>query len=78
MIEKLYEEEIKADPRHADIFEVMRRPTQQAIFSGYSSLFTIVRTSEQLENIKSYLATHRINTTSDKLRRLLNPFLLEI
>ena len=78
LIEKLYEDEIKADHRHFDIFEVMRRPTQQAIFSGYSSLFTIVRTSEQLENIKSYLATHRINTTSDKLRRLLNPFLLEI
>ena len=76
-VETLYEDYIKNDPRHFDIFEVIRRKTAKPVFSEYSSLFTIVKTSEQLEQIKAYLATHNVNSTSNKLKRLLNPFLLE-
>jgi UDP-2,3-diacylglucosamine pyrophosphatase LpxH len=78
MIESLYEEQIKADPRHSDIFEVIRKETKKPIFSAYSSLFTIVKTDEQLEQIKAYLKQNSIHTTSEKLSRLLNPFLLDI
>lgn len=78
VIEELFEDYIKLDPRHSDIFEIIRRPTQQPIFSEYSSVFSIVRTEEQLEDIKTYLAINKLNTTSNKLRRLLNPFLLEL
>ncbi len=77
VIEELFEGHIKTDPRHSDIFEIIRRPTQKPIFSEYSSLFTIVRTTKQLEDIKSYLSFNKINTTSNKLSRLLNPFLLD-
>lgn len=76
-IEDLYEDHIKKDPRHDEIFEIIRRPTQKPIFKEYSSLFTIVRTKKQLDDIKSYLSVNKVNTTSNKLSRLLNPFLLE-
>lgn len=77
-IESLYEDEIKEDPRHSEIFEVIRRQTEDPVFSNYSSLFTVIQTTEQLEQIKAYLKKNRINTTSEKLSRLLNPFLLDI
>ena len=77
-IEALYEDEIKEDPRHSNIFEVIRKETEKPIFSAYSSLFTIVKTDEQLEQIRAYLKQNKVNTTSNKLSRLLNPFLLDI
>lgn len=77
-IETLYEDEIKEDPRHSEIFEVIRRYTEDPVFSSYSSLFTVVQTTEQLEQIKTYLKQNSVNTTSEKLSRLLNPFLLDI
>jgi len=78
VIEELFEEHIKLDPRHSDIFEIIRRYTEKPIFSEYSSLFTIVRTTKQLEDIKTYLSFNKVNTTSNKLSRLLNPFLLDL
>ena len=78
VVEKLYEDYIKDDPRQSDIFEVIRRKTETPIFETYSSLFTIVKTTKQLEHIKAYLKQHRINSTGEKLGRLLNPFLLEL
>lgn len=78
MIEALYEDKIKEDPRHYDVFEVIRKETQNSIFSAYSSLFTIVKTNKQLEQIKDYLKQNKVNTTSNKFSRLLNPFLLDI
>ncbi len=77
-IEALYENEIKEDPRHSEIFEVIRRETEEPVFSNYNSLFTLIQNTAQLEQIKAYLKKHRINTTSEKLSRLLNPFLLDI
>ncbi len=76
-VEDLFENHIKKDPRHSNIFEVIRRPTQKPIFSEYSSLFTVVKTNQQLEQIKTYLALNKVNSTSEKLSRLLNPFLLD-
>ena len=77
MIESLYEDKIKNDSRHFNIFEVIRRETQSPIFSAYSSMFTIVQTPEQLEQIRTYLKLNKIDATSNKLSRLLNPFLLD-
>ncbi len=77
-IEALYNDEIQQDPRHTEIFQVIRKYTKNPIFSEYSSLFTIVKTNEQLEKIRAYLRLNKVNTTSDKLSRLLNPFLLDI
>lgn len=78
VIESLFEKEIINDPRHYDIFVVIRRYTKNPIFKSYNSLFTILRTNEQLDQIKAYLAQNKIDTTSNKFSRLLNPFLLEI
>lgn len=77
-IESLFENEIKLDTRHSEIFEVIRKYTKKPIFSAYSSLFTIVKTTEQLKQIKDYLKLNKVDTTSNKLSRLLNPFLLDI
>ncbi|WP_432412912.1 BLUF domain-containing protein [Rasiella sp. SM2506] len=78
VIEALFEDEIKHDSRHSNIFEVIRRETPNPIFSKYSTLFTIVKTTRQLEQIKAYLKQNKVNTTSNKISRLLNPFLLDI
>ncbi len=72
----LFEDIIKKDARHADIFEVISKPKDVAIFANYRSHFNIIRTNEQLEDVKKYLREHDINTTTDKLQRLLSPFIL--
>jgi Sensors of blue-light using FAD len=78
IIESLYENDIKVDPRHSQIFEVIRRFTEDPVFPDYSSLFTIVKTNAQKEMIHAYLSKNKVNKTSNKLSRLLNPFLLDI
>ncbi|GEQ87019.1 hypothetical protein ULMS_25270 [Patiriisocius marinistellae] len=72
----LYEENIKNDERHSDIFEVINKPKDTAIFANYRTHFNIIRTNEQLEDVKKYLREHEINTTTDKFQRLLNSFIL--
>ena len=73
---KLYEDVISKDSRHTDMFEIINRPSTMSVFSSYNSKFNIVKTPEELENIKSYLRQHQINSTAGKIHRLLNPFLL--
>lgn len=78
LIQPLFEDIIKEDTRHHDIFEVINRPSEQAIFSSYNSTFNVIKTPQELENIKNYLSLHRIYSTADKYRRLLTPFLIEL
>lgn len=78
VIENLFEKQIENDPRHYDIFVVMRRFTQKPIFKNYSSLFNILKTPDQLEKVKEYLEANKIDSTSNKFSRLLNTFLLEV
>ena len=73
----LYENKIKEDSRHSDIYEVYNKKTTQPVFTEYSSQFNIIKSSNQLDNIKKYLDDHRVSsTTSDKLARLLKPFIM--
>ena len=73
----LYENKIKKDPRHENIYEVYHKKTAKPVFTNYSSQFNIVEDSEQLEAIQVYLEENKISsTTSDKLSRLLRPFML--
>ena len=71
----LYENKIKNDPRHHSIFEIINRPKQKALFSNYSTDFNIVRTAEQLATIDAYLKENKVST-SEKIQRLIQPFLL--
>ena len=72
----LYEDVISNDPRHIELFEIINKPSSMSVFSSYDSKFNIVKTVEELENIKSYLRQHQVNSTAGKIHRLLNPFLL--
>lgn len=72
----LYEEVIKKDSRHHEIFEIINRSSEEPVFSKYSTPFKIIKTSEELHKVTSYLSKNRIDPTSNKYRRLLNPFLL--
>lgn len=74
---RLYET-IKTDPRHHTIYEVMNRPAEDYIFSSYSSVFKVVNNSDELEDIRTYLAKHEYTSTTDKLKRLLKPFILDL
>lgn len=67
-------EKIKEDLRHADIYEVYNRKTSQPVFTNYHSKFDIVKTSQDLEMLLTYLNQDRSNSTNHKLKRLLQPF----
>lgn len=73
---ELYENKIKNDTRHNDIYEVFNRDMETPIFSTYLSQFLTITTSVQLDNIRKYLNANRTNSTSDKLSRLLKPFII--
>jgi len=70
-------DKIKEDPRHENIYEVMNKATENAIFSDYNSDFQIVHNSKELEDIKQYLKSHEYSSTSNKIQRLLRPFILD-
>ncbi len=67
---------IKEDARHHDIYEVIHRPAVKAVFTNYNSKFNIVKSIDDLDKIKTYLDAMPFDSTSEKLSRLLNPFLL--
>jgi len=71
----LYENKIKNDERHSDIYEVYNKAVEQPVFLGYDSKFNIIKNENDLQNIKNYLLSVR-TTTSDKLTRLLRPFVI--
>ena len=78
VIEDLYENIILKDTRHTNIFEVIRKETKSPVFSNYSSSFNIVKNTQELEQIKDYLKTiDPTNTTSNKLKRLIRPFMVQ-
>lgn len=69
-------EKIKLDHRHESIYEVFHKPVQKAVFKDYNSTFNTIKTWDELQKIKSYLDANPYDTTSEKLSRLLTPFLL--
>ncbi len=69
-------DKIKADPRHNSIFEIFKGPTDYPIFNQYDSKFNVVKTGADLEQIQTFLATNHKHPVSDKMQRLLRPFLL--
>jgi len=75
-IENLYENHILKDSRHSNVFEIYRRNISSPIFSTYLSHFQAITTSEQLKKIHNYLESNRRIPTSDKLSRLLKPFII--
>ncbi len=74
-IKDLYENKIKNDIRHSNIFEVYNKGTENPIFLNYDSKFNVVKTEEDFQKIKDYLKGVR-TTTSDKLIRILRPFVV--
>ncbi|WP_111881743.1 BLUF domain-containing protein [Aequorivita sp. CIP111184] len=72
----LYEEKIKKDTRHSNIYEVFSREIESPIFSNYLTQFQTITTSIQLNEIRNYLKANRTNAMSDKLSRLLKPFMI--
>ncbi len=70
----LYEDWICKDNRHIDVFNIINKPKPKALFADYSSSFNIVRSADQLENLKSYLRVNNKSTTAEKMQRLLEPF----
>lgn len=73
----LYENKIKKDNRHSNLYEVFNKKCIKPVFGRYSSSFEILSNSEQLEDIKQYLDQNKASsTTSEKLSRLLKPFII--
>ncbi|MUP44676.1 BLUF domain-containing protein [Gramella sp. BOM4] len=73
----LYHEKILKDPRHNDITDVFHKPTSKPIFFKYTSKFNLIKTSEDLKEIKRYIEEHKYSqANSDEVLRLLEPFLI--
>ena len=77
-INDLFYNRIKSDPRHNNVFIVIEKEYPSSIFKEYSSKFNTVKNSEDLKKIISYLENNKINSTHEKLKRLLHPFLLSM
>lgn len=75
-LEQLFENKIMVDSRHNTIYEVFRKDMETPIFSTYLSQFLTITTSVQLDEIRKYLNANRTNSTSEKLSRLLKPFMI--
>ncbi|WP_432412900.1 BLUF domain-containing protein [Rasiella sp. SM2506] len=71
----LYENKIKNDVRHQDIFEVYNKATAKPLFFNYDSKFNVLKTEEDFRKIREYLSNVH-TTTSNKLTRLLLPFVM--
>ena len=71
----LYETKIKNDKRHHSIFEIINKPKQKALFLDYNTDFNIIGSPKQLELLDTYLKDSKVNT-SEKIQRLIKPFLL--
>lgn len=71
----LYEDHIKKDLRHSEIFEVFNHSVPQQVFLKYNSKFKVVTKIEELQHIETYLSANRSDDNSDKISRLLKPFL---
>ena len=67
---------IKKDPRHQDVYLVFNRKTIHPVFKAYNSKFNVVKTHDDLRAIKTYLDKNRFHSTTNKISRLLNPFLM--
>jgi hypothetical protein len=74
ILEDLYQNNILKDKRHSDVFEIIRRETEEPVFSDYSSNFNVVKSASELKQIQNYLSRTRYNSTSEKIKRLLMPF----
>lgn len=78
IVEDLFNNQIKKDPRHTDIFIIIEKEYPKAIFNEYSSKFNTVKNSEDLKNVIAYLDKNKFNSTNEKLKRLLDPFMLSM
>ena len=56
----LYENRIIKDDRHTDVYEVYNKPATKPVFTTYSSEFHVIKTSEQLDEIREYLDANKI------------------
>ncbi|WP_397300920.1 BLUF domain-containing protein [Nonlabens ulvanivorans] len=75
VIDPLYAR-IVEDSRHKNIYEVFNKKTDNLIFKKYNSKFSIVKTTDDLDDINNYLESNRYDSRCDKLSRLLAPFLM--
>ena len=74
---KLYNEKILKDSRHTDVIEIFHKPTSKPIFFKYSSKFNLIKTGEDLREIKNYIEENKYSqANAEKVLRLLEPFLI--
>ncbi len=76
VIEDLYHNKISTDTRHTDIQTLINYDIKDPIFKEYNSNFNIIKTSAQLESVRTYLNLNHHHHFSENIKRLLNPFLL--
>lgn len=70
---------IKTDDRHHRIETLINHSIKKPVFGSYSSTFNIVKTKTQLKDISDYLNLLNYNVVfSDRMKRLIHPFLLSL
>ncbi|MGJ8685356.1 MAG: BLUF domain-containing protein [Nonlabens sp.] len=75
VVQELYTR-IKEDSRHNNIYEVFNKKADYLVFGNYDSKFSVVKSGLDLMNIKAYLDSNRLDSTSEKISRLLAPFVI--
>jgi len=67
---------IKKDNRHEELFELFSGRTAHPLFVRYNSKFNVVKSTQDLNRIKEYLDANKSHPRSERMQRILEPFLL--
>ena len=67
---------IQKDKRHDDILILFEGKTAHPLFLKYNSKFNLLKTTDDLKRIEAYLNANQTHPTTDRVKRILEPFLL--
>lgn len=67
---------IQKDPRHDEIFELFNGRTAHPLFVKYNSKFNVIKSTDDLNKIEEFLAANKSHPRSERMQRVLAPFLM--
>lgn len=74
-VKELFYETIYSDNRHFELFVVMEKFAEKSFFESYSTEFTVVKSRQDYYNLKGYIEANFVDSDSEKIKRLLAPFI---
>ncbi len=68
IINKLFQDNIKVDSKHEDVFVTIEKEFKDSVFTDYNSKFNIVEDANDLKTIIAYLDINKFSSTNGKIK----------